>query len=303
MALVADLRRRRANRRRAARGNRGAVRLDGGRGARPTAVKAAVLAPLGRPRSGRCAEAHRPGPVRPAVVCGGEAPATALAPRPEASTVYDPARGTSASRSSRLESGSPASSPERAPFGWPSRREVAGLGPPAAAFRQWNGEPPRPLHDVLIWSGAAGPRPCRPPTATGGTRARSFVCFCEDVSAKDIHRSRRGGLRLDRAVQAIHDGHDGSMPGPHVPAAVDPADGASRPPQPSKQVGTTTARPPWSAVPLAALAGRPIEPAKRSSIQAATSTSAPGSSGPVTGSGPTTTATRGEAMSVHDAPG
>jgi sarcosine oxidase subunit alpha len=31
-------------------------------------------------------------------------------------------------------------------------------------------------------------------------------------------------------------------------------------------VGTTTARPPWSSVPLGALAGRPIEPAKRSSI-------------------------------------
>jgi sarcosine oxidase subunit alpha len=35
-----------------------------------------------------------------------------------------------------------------------------------------------------------------------------------------------------------------------------------------EQVGTTTARPPWSAVPLGALAGRPIEPAKRSSIHA-----------------------------------
>ncbi|HWF35344.1 MAG TPA: glycine cleavage T C-terminal barrel domain-containing protein, partial [Solirubrobacteraceae bacterium] len=32
------------------------------------------------------------------------------------------------------------------------------------------------------------------------------------------------------------------------------------------QVGTTTARPPWSTVPMGALAGRPIEPAKRSSI-------------------------------------
>jgi sarcosine oxidase subunit alpha len=35
-----------------------------------------------------------------------------------------------------------------------------------------------------------------------------------------------------------------------------------------EQVGTTTARPPWSTVPLGALAGRPIEPAKRSSIHA-----------------------------------
>ena len=33
-----------------------------------------------------------------------------------------------------------------------------------------------------------------------------------------------------------------------------------------QSVGTTTARPPWSAVPLGALAGRPFEPAKRSAI-------------------------------------
>jgi sarcosine oxidase, subunit alpha len=33
-----------------------------------------------------------------------------------------------------------------------------------------------------------------------------------------------------------------------------------------QRVGTTTARPPWSAVPLGALAGRPLEPAKRSAI-------------------------------------
>ena len=33
-------------------------------------------------------------------------------------------------------------------------------------------------------------------------------------------------------------------------------------------VGTTTARPPWHAVPMGALAGRPFEPAKRSSIHA-----------------------------------
>ena len=35
----------------------------------------------------------------------------------------------------------------------------------------------------------------------------------------------RGGLRLDRALQALHDHHDGSVPGPHVPAASRAADG------------------------------------------------------------------------------
>ena len=32
-------------------------------------------------------------------------------------------------------------------------------------------------------------------------------------------RERRRGLRLDRAVQALHDRDDGAVPGPHVPAA------------------------------------------------------------------------------------
>ena len=36
----------------------------------------------------------------------------------------------------------------------------------------------------------------------------------------------RGGLRLDRALQALHDHDDGPVPGPHVPAARGAADGA-----------------------------------------------------------------------------
>ena len=36
---------------------------------------------------------------------------------------------------------------------------------------------------------------------------------------------RGGGLRLDRALQALHHHHDGPVPGPHVPAARRAADG------------------------------------------------------------------------------
>ena len=36
---------------------------------------------------------------------------------------------------------------------------------------------------------------------------------------------RGGGLRLDRALEALHDHDDGAMPGPHVPAARGAADG------------------------------------------------------------------------------
>ncbi len=42
----------------------------------------------------------------------------------------------------------------------------------------------------------------------------------------------RGGLRLDRAVQALHDHDDGPLPGPHVPAAGGAADGPGDRPEP-----------------------------------------------------------------------
>ena len=53
-----------------------------------------------------------------------------------------------------------------------------------------------------------------------------------------------------------------------MPAARSCASWPRRPARTSGRVGTTTARPPWSPVPLGALAGRPFEPAKRSSIHA-----------------------------------
>ena len=105
---------------------------------------------------------------------------------------------------------------------------------------------------------------------------------------------RRGGLRLDRAVQAVHDRDDGSVPGQHVPAPRDPGDGRKGPGESLEQVGTTTAPP---AVGVGAdgraraMAGRSSPPSAPRST-GATATSARTSSGRATGGGPTTTATR-----------
>ena len=73
------------------------------------------------------------------------------------------------------------------------------------------------------------------------------------------HRpTRRRGLRLDRALQALHDRDDGPLPGPHVPARLDPADGQGD----GRERWTTSARRPrarpWSTVPMGALAGPPV---------------------------------------------
>src|SRR6202020_1546792 len=110
-----------------------------------------------------------------------------------------------------------------------------------------------------------------PPVAVPPAKAQSteggkaFACFCEDVSAKDIHRGVEEGydsIELCKRFTTVTMGPcQGRMCA--LPSIRLMADETA---QTLEQVGTPTARPPWSTVPMAALAGRPIEPAKRSSI-------------------------------------
>ncbi len=104
-----------------------------------------------------------------------------------------------------------------------------------------------------------------PAAASAGQRGRAFACFCEDVSAKDIHRGVAEGYdsielckRFTTVTMGPCQGRMCALPAIRLMAQETG--------QTLKQVGTPTARPPWSTVPMAALAGRPIEPAKRSSI-------------------------------------
>ena len=104
-----------------------------------------------------------------------------------------------------------------------------------------------------------------PPAAGEDTGAKAFTCFCEDVSAKDITRSVKEGydsIELCKRYTTVTMGpcqgkmcHLGSI------RLMSRETGQSL-----SQVGTTTARPPWTTIPMGALAGRPIEPAKRSSM-------------------------------------
>ncbi len=106
-----------------------------------------------------------------------------------------------------------------------------------------------------------------PPAVSGSGRGKCFACFCEDVTSKDVRKS------IDEGYDSIE------LSKRYLTVTMGPCQGrmcqlgsarliAKEIGTDLESVGTTTARPPWSAVPLGALAGRPIEPAKRSAIHA-----------------------------------
>ena len=106
-----------------------------------------------------------------------------------------------------------------------------------------------------------------PPAVTSERKGKCFACLCEDVTAKDIRMS-------------VEEGYDSiELSKRYTTTTMGPCQGrmcqlpavrlmAKETGQSLEEVGTTTARPPWVAVPMGALAGRPFEPAKRSAIHA-----------------------------------
>ena len=202
----------------AAHRRRGARRA--GRRSRPRAAR-----PCRRSRSARSATTTAAGRASGAVECdllvvsGGVAPATSLIAQAGGRTTYDDARGHFAIAelpdgvdAAGAVAGRAASIPSpRAQRAGARAAHALGLGDELRRRR-------------TAHRSATRPRPCRPPSRapSGG---KCFACLCEDVTAKDIHLSVAGGLRLDRALQALHDGHHGPLPGPHVPAARGAAHG------------------------------------------------------------------------------
>jgi sarcosine oxidase subunit alpha len=99
----------------------------------------------------------------------------------------------------------------------------------------------------------------------GATRGKCFACLCEDVTAKDIK------LSIDEGYDSIE------LSKRYTTVTMGPCQGrmcqlasvrlmAKETGQSLADVGTTTARPPYVSVPMGVLAGRPFQPAKRSSI-------------------------------------
>jgi sarcosine oxidase subunit alpha len=200
------------------------------------------------------------------VVSGGEAPATGLPTQAGATTIYDEARGYF--RLDRLPPGVWAAGQLAGEGHWniaPESGELAGLEA-ARALGLAKAASGTRRDELRARVKAERSEVAAPPAAAGeGSPGRAFACFCEDVSAKDIRRAVKEGydsIELCKRFTTVTMGPcQGRMC--QLPSARLIAQETG---QQLADVGTTTARPPWSTVPLGALAGRPIEPAKRSSI-------------------------------------
>ncbi|MGO9974998.1 MAG: 2Fe-2S iron-sulfur cluster-binding protein [Solirubrobacteraceae bacterium] len=202
------------------------------------------------------------------LVAGGDAPATALVSQAGGRTAYDAVRGhfaiaelpryvwVAGQLAGEGERHHAAASGERAGL------EVAralGLGDTVALEQRI-----ATLTEQLR-PGDAQAHGAPPPAGLAGEKGKAFACFCEDVTAKDIPRGVAEGYdsielckRFTTVTMGPCQGRMCQLPSIRLMAKETG--------QSLAEIGTTTARPPWSTVPLGALAGRPIEPAKRSSI-------------------------------------
>ncbi len=233
-------------------------------------VEAATLAPVADESSNRASSSgRRELSCDLVLVCGGEAPATALVAQAGARTEYDPARGNF--RLAELPPGVwvagdlagdgdellVALAGERAGL---QAAHALGLGDERSASRE------RELSGRLPGAPRRNEDALAPVLATAASRkGKAFTCLCEDVTAKDIHRGVQEGYdsielckRFTTVTMGPCQGRMCQLSSIRLMAAETG--------QGLEQIGTTTARPPWSTVPLGALAGRPLEPAKRSSI-------------------------------------
>jgi sarcosine oxidase subunit alpha len=204
------------------------------------------------------------------VVAGGSAPATGLIAQTGARTAYDGRRGVFALA--------------EVPEGVLAAGELAGHGEPQAAELSGSAVGARAAHELGLGDAESrarateederlaalvtDPDPVAVPEPTSQGRGKCFACLCEDVTAKDVHLS-------------VEEGYDSiELSKRYTTTTMGPCQGrmcqlasvrliARETGESLEQVGTTTARPPWTSVPMGALAGRPFEPAKRSSIHGA----------------------------------
>ena len=122
--------------------------------------------------------------------------------------------------------------------------------------------------DVSALRGASPGTPSAPPPAPPeGERGRCVVCLCEDVTVKDLKTAVAEGFDDIELAKRYTTATMGPCQGRMCQRAVNAvlAEETGRAPA---AVGLTTARPPWTTVPLGVLAGRPYQPAKRSALHA-----------------------------------
>jgi sarcosine oxidase subunit alpha len=113
---------------------------------------------------------------------------------------------------------------------------------------------------------AAMPNRAAPPARShDGARGKAFVDLDEDITTKDVEYAAAEGYdsielskRYTTVTMGPSQGRFSQLAAARVLGEVTG--------MPIAEVGLTTARPPWTTVPMGVLAGRPYEPAKRSSI-------------------------------------
>ena len=164
------------------------------------------------------------------------------------------ARARGRPRGRRSSPATPSSRRRSCPDRWPAPRRRTRSGSAtrtrarAPTTRARAARPPR---------GVAAPRsPCRRPV-TSERSGKCFACLCEDVTAKDIHLSVEEGYdsielskRYTTTTMGPCQGRMCQLPAVRLMAKETGTSMAD--------VGTTTPRPPWHAVPMGALAGRPV---------------------------------------------
>jgi sarcosine oxidase, subunit alpha len=202
------------------------------------------------------------------VVSGGGAPATSLLSQAGAGSAYEPERGFFALAG--------------LPDGVLAAGEVAGQGDLGAAELSGAVAGAEAAHSLGLGDAdsrarVAGGRErldaqpawpsevAVPAPVSSDREGKCFACLCEDVTAKDIHLSVEEGYdsielskRYTTTTMGPCQGRMCQLPAVRLMARETG--------QSLEEVGTTTARPPWQPVPMGVLAGRPFEPAKRSSI-------------------------------------
>ena len=231
-------------------------------------VQAVTLAPLASVMPGAGPMPRRELLCDLLVVSGGDAPATALLTQAGATTIYDEARGHF--RLAELPATVSAAGQLAGEGGW----RAAGISGELAGLRAAIGLGFADAHAAAERIEALEQRlraeeredePAPPPDSGDPRWGRTFACLCEDVSAKDIHRGVEEGydsIELCKRFTTVTMGPcQGRMCQLASIRLIARETGQSL-----GDIGTTTARPPWSTVPLGALAGAPIEPAKRSPI-------------------------------------
>ncbi|MGE0066793.1 MAG: 2Fe-2S iron-sulfur cluster-binding protein [Solirubrobacterales bacterium] len=193
-------------------------------------------------------------------VSGGAAPALSLALQGGARAEYD--RGRAAFRLSQLPQGMFAAG-SAAGFPDGEAAELSGQLAGAEAADSLGKTYSRLREEQVKLGPARAEAVAAPPAVSSNGGGKAFVDLDEDVTVKDVKQAIAEGydsLELSKRYTTVtmgpSQGRFSQLPSARLISAETGLD--------LETVGLTTARPPWTSVPLGVLAGRPHEAAKRS---------------------------------------